>query len=379
VATYRFEYGGGHWIFGGDPELIRFLESVCPMRMHTRRSAVYLAGSRMTIPYPIQHHLEYLDRDLARSIRQEIRSPRPHSVRTMSDWLSAEFGPTLCRLFFGPFHDRYTAGLWKSIAPQDGFKSPSRARPTDRANTGYNSSFAYPTSGLGALIEGLAASSRVEFNKQVVRVDPLKRRLFFADGSYVKYTYLVSTIPLIRLLELSGLALGVSPDPYTSCLVLNIGAVKGSGCPSEHWIYVPDSVSGFHRVGFYTNVDASFIRDSSIGEELVALYVERAFPGGAKPSDQQIKSYKNAVIAELQDLGFIEEVEVIDESWIETAYTWSWPGSPWRKLALRCLTGHGIYSVGRYGAWRFQGIAASIEEGLAAGRFLRKLAGGSQG
>ena len=35
------------------------------------------------------------------------------------------FGPTLCELFFEPFHRRYTAGLCDSIAPQDAYKSPT--------------------------------------------------------------------------------------------------------------------------------------------------------------------------------------------------------------------------------------------------------------
>jgi hypothetical protein len=42
----------------------------------------------------------------------------------MADWLVESFGTTLNRMFFAPFHDLYTAGLYTDIAPQDVYKSP---------------------------------------------------------------------------------------------------------------------------------------------------------------------------------------------------------------------------------------------------------------
>ncbi len=69
--------------------------------------------------------------------------------------------------------------------------------------------------------------------------------------------------------------------------------------------------------------------------------------------------------------GWIGEVEVIDHTWIEVAYTWSWPGSSWREKALKVLEEHGIYQAGRYGRWKFQGIAESLRDGIVAGAFLK--------
>ena len=74
---------------------------------------------------------------------------------------------------------------------------------------------------------------------------------------------------------------------------------------------------------------------------------------------------------ELQEWGFLEAAEVVDPTWIDVAYTWSWPGSAWPRLAMRALEQHGVFASGRYGRWTFQGIAESIREGLAAGATLR--------
>ena len=61
----------------------------------------------------------------------------------------------------------------------------------------------------------------------------------------------------------------------------------------------------------------------------------------------------------------------MDLTWIDVAYTWSWPGSKWRQEALRVLEEHDIHQVGRYGRWVFQGIADSIRDGFVVGGALR--------
>jgi hypothetical protein len=42
--------------------------------------------------------------------------------------------------------------------------------------------------------------------------------------------------------------------------VLNIGGVRGAKCPLDHWLYLPASRAGFHRVGFCSNVDIRYAR-----------------------------------------------------------------------------------------------------------------------
>ena len=47
------------------------------------------------------------------------------------------------------------------------------------------------------------------------------------------------------------------------------------------------------------------------------------------------------------------------------------PGSHWRETAIARLHDIGIYMSGRYGQWKFQGIADSLRDGLLAGGLLR--------
>ncbi len=377
--AYRFEIGGGHWIFGGDPTILHFIENLTPVCRYSRRSGVYFAESDRYVPYPLQNHLRCLEPELASRALQELATQTGNGHQTMKEWLVNGFGPTLCELFFYPFHDLYTAGLYDRIAPQDAYKSPVNLAQVIRGAfqeadaVGYNVTFLYPQLGLNHLAQQMAAMGDVHFNHQVAEIDVSGRQLHLAGGESIPYNKLLSTLPLNKVMQMAGLEVQAEPDPYTSVLVLNIGAQRGPRCPDDHWLYNPDARSGFHRVGFYSNVDRSFLpRPAQQKNDRVSIYVERAYVGGTIPTPEEVSLYAAAVVEELQEWDFITEAEVVDPTWIDVAYTWSWPGSAWKKQALARLQEQGIYQIGRYARWIFQGIADSIKDGFYAGAGLRQ-------
>ena len=160
--AYRFEIGGGHWIFGGDTLILNFIKRFAQIKEYRRRSSIFLKSRKLFVPYPIQNHLKYIDSDAATQALLEMTNNRG-TARTMKEWLTKNFGPTLCNLFFFPFHELYTAGLCDRIAPQDSYKSPvnisdaiqgalSAAPPV-----GYNVAFVYPEKGLSELAQRMGA------------------------------------------------------------------------------------------------------------------------------------------------------------------------------------------------------------------------------
>ncbi len=373
--AYRFEIGGGHWIFGGDPAILHFIRSTVPVRTYERKSGVYFSKTGQYVPYPIQNHLGYLGKDVASRSLSEIANPPDGVPATMQQWLEKSFGKTLCDLFFAPFHELYTAGLWTSIAPQDAYKSPVNldvaikgAFDRNPPAVGYNVKYIYPEDGLNTLSLKMADRCNIEYGKRVVKINTTKSEIEFADGGGAKYDNLVSTLPLNKAVEMADIEIGEEPPPYTSVLVLNIGATRGDRCPDDHWLYIPDSDSRFHRVGFYSNVDRAFLPASSRKDnDRVSIYVEKAYANGNKPSDKEIKDYSDSVVDELKSWGFINEAETVHPTWIDVAYTWSSPNSSWRQTAIRELEKHGVFQIGRYGRWVFQGIAESIKDGFFIG------------
>lgn len=357
--SYRFELGGGHWIFGSDRAIIRWIDKITPLKAYKKKSAVFFIKNGLKVPFPVQHHMHKFDRSFNKHVKKYQRSSKPASMR---EWLLDEFGDWLCEKFFFPFHKAYTAGLYEKVAPQDVEKTPGHLRHGEKVRD-YNTVFYYPRFGLQALTEKLKEKCFINYGKRLIKVDAEEKVLYFSDGTYFPYKKIYSSIPLNRMSDIAGITGAPKKDPYTSVLVMNVGGLKGKSVPREHWLYFPDARSGFYRVGFYTNVHRSFLNDSD-SRSRISMYVERAYPGGKKPSALEAASYIRAAHEELKELGFIKEIEVCDTAWIDVAYTWSWPGSRWRENAIRALKDMGITQLGRYGLWKFQGIADSIKQAL---------------
>ena len=357
VDGYRFSVGGGHWCFGGDPLVTAFIKSLCDIKRYKRKSSVYFPDKDVFIPYPIQAHLkEFSKLELAAELAEmDMNDPGNHERvkgNTMRDDLLRQFGDTLCELFFFPFNELYTAGLYDKVAPQDRYKSPVKGQ-------GYNETFIYPTEGLGVLARRMAARCNIRFGKRAKWIDVNEKMVHFEDDTCQGYDRLISTLPLSRMMEMALPVL--RPDPHVSVLVLNIGAVRGPKCPDDHWVYVPRSKSGFHRVGFYSNVDSGFAPEGKVG-----VYVERAFVGGERPRPDGTR-YATDVLKELDDWGWIKgRGGLVDLTWVDVAYTYRWPGSTWREDSLKLLKKHDIHSIGRYGNWKFCGIVQSMREGFEA-------------
>jgi len=331
----------------------------------------------LVVPYPLQNHLRYLPREIGDAALRDLEQAGGAST-TLREWLLASFGKTLFDLFFGPFHSLYTAGLDGDIAPQDGYKSPididavRRGVSGESGTIGYNTRFLYPEAGLNDLVSRMARQCDVRCGRHAVRIDLSRKCVYFASGEAAPYDRILSTLPLNKTMELAKLQTRQQPPPYTSVLVLNVGAAKGPRCPDEHWLYIPGSRSGFHRVGFYSNVESSFLPRPPVGEpNRVSMYVERAYANGARPDEREIARYSSAVVEELQGWGFVGDVDVVDPTWIDVAYTWSYPGSTWEAEAQCLLSRHAVFPIGRYGRWVFQGIADSIRDGFVAGGALK--------
>ena len=368
---YRFEIGGGHWIFGGDSEVRKVFERYATFREYERRSSVYLPKYGTFVPYPLQDHIDALPQEVQLAIEAEHQIISNHQPATMQEWLRQSFGDTLCGEFFEPFHDLYTAGFYTQIAPQDAYKTPNPAKTnTSTSERGYNARFIYPTKGLSDLFTRIASDCDVRYKMKAISIDIEQRSVLFENGESASYETLLSTLPLHTMMQLTGLDTGVQPGPYTSVLVLNIAATRGTACPDAHWVYLPESRAGFHRIGFYDNVDKDFLPKSKHSDAITSMYIEKAYPGGTIPSEEDIRQIIDDTVAQLREWGFIDTLILADPTFVEVAYTWSYPGSAWKERSIALLKERGIHQIGRYGRWHFQGIAASFKEGMHAAKSL---------
>jgi protoporphyrinogen oxidase len=384
---FRFEIGGGHWIFGRDELTLSLLNTFALCKSYKRKSAIFFSGEIKStkslrykfIDYPIQNNLYALGEKLSKiALKEIIENSKIHKdAESMADWLKHHFGETLFEAFFKPFHERYTAGLYTMIAPQDPYKTPfdikaviNGASGNPDLSVGYNVRFVYPEEGLDILSQRIAEKCDVVYCKNVEKIYPSKKIIKFSDGKEKEFDYLLSTIPLNKILKLSGIS--EKSELYTSVMVINMGVELGDSeiaRHGNHWLYIPDSLSGFHRVGYYSNVDSNFLpKNHKNPNKFGSLYIEFAFkPEKRRLDEEKTRKLIDMTSDELKSWGFIKKVLVVDTNWIDVAYTWQTPKSNWVKESIEKLRKNNIISIGRYGRWCFQGILESFKEGLFEG------------
>lgn len=335
ACGFRFENGGGHWIFGADDEILNFLRRYSDLKGYERKSSVYIQNK---FDYPIQAALNEQEPSIPGSMKHDLRQ---------------KFGNTLNNIFFSPFNRKYTQGLYETVLLEHPEKSPTKGK-------GYNTKFYYPIGGLDKLADRMADPLNIHYNKTVDRIDTKKKFVKFTDGSEVNYNNLISTMPLTVLLRKCGIDIPkitkqANSMPSTSVFVMNVGCEVGLDMPEDHWIYIPFSKSDFYRVGFYSNVDQSFAPEGK-----ASLYCEMSFVG--EPNMDNLMTNANVFLDELRSRGWIGKIDVVRTDIIRPAYTWVFPHTQINEC-LDYLKTLGIHSTGRYGKWRFQGISESIRDG----------------
>lgn len=329
---FQFSQGGGHWVFGKGAGY-DYINSQVPLNKYERKAGTHY---NHTFPYPIQ------------TAAQKTITAKEG---TLKGWLVENFSKAECNLFFNPFNDKYTCGLYEDVIQYDEYKTPPAG------SVGFVSTFSDPVGGLNVLVDKMASQCSIKYGKRAIKVNTEAKSVLFEDGEVIWYDKLISTIPLNILLAICG-----KEDyrlPYTSVLVINIGAEKTEYTPEEHWLYEPFCNSGFYRIGFYSNVDKS-----KAPEGMVSLSVEMAFRG-IEYKDLNVEAICKDVIKELKKWRFIGDgdVKVIDPTWVKTAYTWLYDKDD-ANIQIEWLKRRDILSIGRYGAWKFQGMTQSIADGL---------------
>jgi protoporphyrinogen oxidase len=376
-----FEKGGGHWLWGIDrnPYIFNFLTSLSEFKRYLRKSSVYLSDYDQFIPYPLQYHLGKLPKDIRdKALEDIILSRKEKSIAygnkmTFADFLQATFGETLYKIFFEPYNYRYTAGLLYEVAPPRKMKVPDDLDLIIRGSKdsslyavqGYNAYFYYPIIGLGPLVWRLYHRTKCYLKSRVTSIEIEENRLTVNDSYTIKFNKIYAAIPLIEVLKISNVKeLVRKSEPYTNVLIVNVIAKKGRKTPSDHWVYISKSRTGFHRIGYYSNVDRMFLPAKYRNEEYVSAYIEKTFKGGRSKGLNLDKEVFD-ILEETMDLGFIGEVIVHGYDFVRIAYTWERPGSTWVDEAIHFLMENNIIPVGRYGKWgRIEGIVESMEDVL---------------
>jgi protoporphyrinogen oxidase len=368
---------GGHVQFSHYEYFDRVMDSLLGpdgWNHHQRESWIWMRDR--FIPYPLQSNLHRLPADdLNRCLQGLVdiaTQPPRQAPHTFRDWIQSQFGNGLADVFMMPYNFKVWAhdpavmnASWvgERVAPTDLRKVlKNLVYQTDDRAWGPNNTFQFPKrGGTGAIWKACAErlpGERKAYNSAVTSIDLQKRTLVLSDGSKLTYDTLISTLPLVELVRLSGRS---DLDPIAKRGLLssssNIVGLGIAGQPPEalrnkNWIYFPESNCPFYRVTVFSNYAEANVPTPGSTWSLMFEVSE---------SDSRVvnrQSLIDSVVDGAIATELLKDPETILSRWSYRAtYGYPVPGIQ-RDAALAQLLPEferfGVYSRGRFGLWKYE-------------------------
>jgi protoporphyrinogen oxidase len=385
---FTFDYTG-HLLHIRQDYTKKMLEKMLPRKLktHFRRASVYSEG--IFTPYPFQANMYRLPKEVikeciigfieAKEGRERLQSLSSGNQNGMDnsfkDWIINTFGSGIAKHFMVPYNEK----MWKTDLSELSSEWVDWSIPVptldeiiggalglDNPHMGYSAQFLYPEQGgIEVLPKAfLTYVDNLHYNKTLTRINLKEKRAWFDDESSVKYDNLVSTIPLPELLEIirdlptstADLKEGLR---YVSVLDINLG-IDNDAISDQHWVYFPEPEIPFYRVGFYSNFSSVIVPPKKS-----SLYVEVSYLPDTPLNKTDILE---GIFDGLKKCGFIKSRDqIIIENVLNIPYAYVIHDNFRRKNLpeiMGCLARHNIFSIGRYGSWKYM----SMEDVLLQGK-----------
>ncbi|MBN2381255.1 hypothetical protein JXQ70_00090 [bacterium] len=368
----------GHWLHLRDPGMQDMVACVLPGQMVEveRKARIFSHGA--TTLYPFQANLYGLPPDVIKEcllgvIEAKLAAPGGAELKNFEEYCLRHFGAGISKHFMIPYNERLwgvspreiTAAWCSRFVPLPKLEQVvAGAVGADAGALGYNATFSYPRHGgiqtFAATLAARLDPSRIRTSVSLDEVD-YQRREVVVGGELLRYSALVSTLPLPELLRrMPGLPKAIeSHASRLRCTTLRYLDLATRSRPTTdwHWAYVPEKRFPFYRVGIYSNAVAS-MAPPGCG----SLYVELADRGAV--NDSVVRESAQG-LAEMGAIASADDVVFADAREIEYAYVVFDDNYYTATRAIFAfLESNAIYSRGRYGSWTYN----AMEDALIAGR-----------
>jgi protoporphyrinogen oxidase len=298
---------------------------------------------------------------------------QPNSFK---QWVLQNFGVGFAKHFFFSYQEKIfdypvnklSASWTGRFVPATSLTEMLRgALESKTVNVGYNSHFFYPhKGGIYFWLDKLAQQliNLIHTEHTVSKIDIKNKVIYFANGHSEPYKQLITTLPLDIMLDLvhepsnSMLKKARKNLLCNSVTNFNLGVNK-LGISDKHWIYYPEKQYPFYRVGFWHNFSKHM---APAGHS--SLYGE--FSTLNKSPEHAHDLLKNS-LAHIKKLFTLSAKDIVIEKIIQVPHAYviynRWRDTHLATL-LQTLEQTDIYSIGRYGAWKY----SSMQEGLLDGK-----------
>lgn len=362
----------GHFFHFKHPDVEAWLRARMDGEVRTveKLSSIRVAG--VDVDFPFQKNIHQLPHELFLQCLTDLYFRDEATVTatpgSFAEMLYRRFGRGIAETFLIPYNqklyatdlDRLDRDAMGRFFPHADIADIIRnMRAAD--NRSYNATFTYPARGameyVRALLHDLPADT-VACDEPVLAID-LRARVVRTAKRELRYGRLVSSAPLPRLLELTGLEHDRDAFTANRVLIYNLGFDR-KGPTGVHWMYFPDPARSFYRVGWYDNI---------LGGDRMSLYVEVGLPASGDVPDA-----RDRVLDDLRAEGIVRDHALVSSHSVvlDPAYVHITQRSIAEVArARRTLEAAGVYTVGRYGGWTY----CAIEDNLIETRALAQALG----
>ncbi|MFZ1919690.1 MAG: FAD-dependent oxidoreductase [Terriglobales bacterium] len=368
---------GGHVIFSHYKYFDNLIDKVLGKEVHERIRESWIVSGESWIPYPFQSNLRYLPKDIQVSCLLGAASAAANGGGAESanfrDWILATFGEGIANAFMFPYNSKvWTTPLermsksWIAdrVAVVD-FKRLLENVLYQRDDVGWgpNSKFRFPLyGGTGEIYRRIAKhfSEKVRIGKQLAEIDPVRRQLSFADGTGDTYDVLVSTAPLDLFVEMmkptdGGLREAATGLEHNNLLVVGLGLKKKIET-GRCWIYFTDSDMPCYRATYFSHYSPNNVPNGDT-DSYSSLMCEMSFRVGETPDPEKILEQVTTGLIKAKMLEDADRSRVVSRYHRVVGYSYPIPtlGRDQALAVLQpALLEKGIYSRGRFGAWRYE-------------------------
>jgi len=368
---------GGHVIFSHYPYFDKLVDDMLGKEENQLVRESWIVRGESWIPYPFQNNLRHLPKkdqvSCLLGAAKAAASGDSHASANFRDWILATFGEGIAEAFMFPYNSKvWTTPLEQMSRSWIGervsvidFKRLLENVLYERDDVGWgpNSKFRFPLhGGTGEIYRNMAKRfpAKVITGKELVAVDADRRQVSFADGTGDTYDVLISTTPLdllIGMLKNTDGKLREAADDllHNNLLVLGLGLEKKIET-SKCWIYFVDPEMPCYRVTHFSQYSRFNVPNGDT-ERYSSLMGEMSFPVSQNPDPQQVLEQ---MITGFIRAGMLDESDrsrIVSRYHRTIAYSYPIP-SLGRDRALAvlqpALMEKGIYSRGRFGAWRYE-------------------------
>jgi len=336
-----------------------------------KKTSIYYNTKLIDFPFQANIHQLPADEFLKCLVDLFEEDSNKKKINSFKDFIINKYGQSICDKFLIPYNEKlYATDLnnldWKamgrffpSVSKENIVRSFGRKKVSS-----YNDVFTYPKDGAEAYVQSIVSqikNTSYRMNTAVTKINTKKKIVYLNSGEEINYNNLITSTPLPKLLELCNIKFNKKNFTANKVCVFNIGFDKKSS-HNDHWIYFPSKKISFYRVGFYDNI---------FNSNKMSLYVEIGMPENKKIDSKIL--YKK-IIHDLKTVGIISNQKVVDFEYLEMnpAYVHITKKSEEQKKKIKNqLERNNIYSIGRYGDWKY----CSIEDNIIQSEALSKKLG----